>query len=106
MSSKFVMLEAWALARRGQTIYGGSVADFLPEALRITWAAYNANPVTIETRKIIAEIRAKKAALANGADQRARLSRGLRAAAARGTRRHVTKAYGSGYGATKYTAGW
>ncbi|WP_404379939.1 hypothetical protein [Caenispirillum salinarum] len=34
---RLVMREAWAIARRGAAVFGGSVCSYLSEALRIAW---------------------------------------------------------------------
>lgn len=59
--ARLAMKGAWKFARRGQTIFGGSVRAYIAEALRIAWAELLADPVFQEFRKIIAEIRARKA---------------------------------------------
>lgn len=60
--SRYVMKEAWALARRGCRTYGGNVRQYISEALRIVWAELMANPVAQTIRDIITETRARKAA--------------------------------------------
>lgn len=59
--AKIAMKRAWELARKGRSIFGGSVRQYLAEALREAWAALKADPVVREAEKIIAGIRAAKA---------------------------------------------
>ncbi len=101
--ARLAMRGAWKLARQGATIYGGSVRLYFREALRIAWAEVKADPVAQEARRMCAEIRARKKRLD---DPMAGLSPGLRAAAARASRRYATRCYGNGYGAAYYTASW
>ena len=61
--ARIAMKEAWRLARRGQTVFGGSVCAYLAEALRIAWAELKADPVFQEVQEIIAKIRARQARL-------------------------------------------
>jgi hypothetical protein len=56
------MQKAWKLARKAQTLYGGSVREFFNKALQIAWAELNSNGVVQAIREIIAETRAAKAA--------------------------------------------
>lgn len=58
--AKLAMEWAWRYARRLQTLRGGSVCQFLSEALKQAWAEVKANPVVNEAYKLIAEIRAAK----------------------------------------------
>ena len=60
--ARHAMRDAWRLARRGQTLYGGKVRDYLAEALRIAWAEVKADPIVQECKRIIAATRARKAA--------------------------------------------
>ena len=64
--ARIAMKEAWRLARRGQTVFGGSVRAYLAEALRLAWAELKADPVFQEVQTIIANIRAHKARLDGG----------------------------------------
>ncbi len=61
--ARTAMKEAWRLARRGQSVFGGSLRAYLAEALRIAWTELKADPVFQECQIIIAEIRARKARL-------------------------------------------
>ncbi len=58
--SKLVMKAAWAEARRGQTIYGGSVRQYLREALRLAWADAKADPYLAAFDALQAEYRSGK----------------------------------------------
>ena len=80
-SARTSMRRAWAMARRGATIFSGHPREHLAAALRIAWAELNADPVVLECRRIIAETRARKRA--NAACTAPALSAGLRAAASR-----------------------
>lgn len=53
-----VMKDAWRAARKAQTIFGGSVRQYIAEAMRQAWAELLADPVYQETRRIIARSRA------------------------------------------------
>lgn len=55
------MRDAWILVRHAQTLYGGGARQYIAEALRLAWAALNANPVVLEFRKIRDELRAQRA---------------------------------------------
>ncbi len=61
--ARIAMKEAWRLARRGRTVFGGSVRAYLAEALRLAWADLKADPVFQEVQKMIAKINARKALL-------------------------------------------
>jgi hypothetical protein len=61
-TARSAMIEAWSLARRGATIFGGPVRTYLAEALRQAWAELKADPVVQEVDKIISAIKARKAA--------------------------------------------
>jgi len=60
--ASLVMSRAWKLAREGQTIYGGSVKSYLAEALRLSWAELNVDPVQKAVDELIAFNRANRAA--------------------------------------------
>lgn len=79
-NSRIVMKRAWSMAHRAQALFGGRAPQYLAQALRFAWAERNADPLVIECRSIIADIRARKAGTGPKAP---RLSPGLLAAAAR-----------------------
>jgi hypothetical protein len=58
--AKLAMEWAWRYARRLQTLRGGSVRQYMSEALKQAWAEVKADPTVAEADKIIAEIRAAK----------------------------------------------
>lgn len=57
---RLVMRRAWASARKAQAIYGGTVRQYIAEAMRQEWADLLANPVRQEVAAIIASIRAHR----------------------------------------------
>lgn len=61
-SQKIAMNRAWRLAREGQRIYGGSVRQFLGEALRICWAELKADPAAKVAAELFNEARARRLA--------------------------------------------
>lgn len=79
-TEKLVMQRAWALARRGQTIFGGPIRSYIREALRESWAAVKADPVVKVADQMISEIRARKGQTAGMVPYSIR-SRGHRAVA-------------------------
>lgn len=57
-SAKLAMKAAWKLVRRAQAIFGGNARLYIAEALRQAWAELNADPVELECRRLIAQLRA------------------------------------------------
>lgn len=103
-AAKLAMQNAWRIAREDQSIYGGSPRSYIAEALRIAWAELKADPVFVAVNQIIAELQAERRQ--PRPDPAAGLSPGLLAAAGRMQHRHGARAYGSGLGSARCTAGW
>lgn len=59
--AKLAMGWAWADARRMQTLRGGSVKQYMSEALKSAWARVNSDPTVKAADELRAYIRANKA---------------------------------------------
>jgi hypothetical protein len=63
-AARIACRNAWASIRRAKAIYGGNARDYLSEAMRLAWADLRTDPVMLCARQIIAENRARRAAVA------------------------------------------
>ena len=59
-TARHAMREAWMMARKAQTIYGGRARDYLRIAMVYAWDEALADPVAQECRKMIKEARAQR----------------------------------------------
>lgn len=58
---RLAMARAWALARRGQSIYGGSVKAHFRQALKLSWADLQDDPVAQTAQRLCAQGKQMKA---------------------------------------------
>lgn len=58
--ASLAMKAAWAMARKGRVIFGGTVRQYMREALRLAWADVKAHSVTKAYDELRADLAAKR----------------------------------------------
>lgn len=57
MPTRKIMQDAWRLARRAQTVFGGHVRQYIAAAMRQAWTDHKANPVVAEIADVLSGVR-------------------------------------------------